>query len=236
MTQDEAEKLASILIARQVPEMNAAGFGWQWSVDIETGRVQLDKGETLTPDLFLAVTTPSRHLAADGPNPVPVNCSGLADGPSFADLKSASLTHAALQSTAGHILQMAAARRAEIAVMDKLAAKQAYADLTACFAQIEAAMKAQTLTHKVVQITPDRVQEMAELWRKQHAASDYHAERVAELEAAMKAQTVKFGKGRFVPEGSFCCDAASKQHDAMMDRLVAQDRSIARTPADDDGA
>lgn len=121
MTQDEAEKLAAILIARQVPEANAAGFGWQWSVDIETGRVQLDKGETLTPDLFLAVTTPSQHLSADGPSFAAVNP-----------------------------------------------------------------------TYKVVQITADRVEEMAELWRKQHAASDYHAERVAELEAAMKAQTIKF--------------------------------------------
>lgn len=150
MTQDEAEKLASILIARQVPEANAAGFGWQWSVDIETGRVLLDKGETLTPDLFLAM----KVVGIEHTDHVPVDYHrslhvGMTDGPSFVDSlhkpEAAGLTHAALQSTADHICQMAAARRAEIVAMDKLWAKQAAADHTARIAEIEAAMKAQTV-------------------------------------------------------------------------------------------
>lgn len=158
MTKDEAEKLTSILIARQVPEANAAGFGWQWSVDIETGRVLLDKGETLTPDLFLGVTVPTQWKWPVDPPPSlvaestyrPENAAiSVADGPSFVDTlhkpEAAGLTHFALQSTADHICQMAAARRAEIVAMDKLWAKQSAADYTARIAEIEAAMKAQTL-------------------------------------------------------------------------------------------
>lgn len=41
MTRDQARGVAEILLARQVPAMNALGLGWTWSVELD-GRVVVD--------------------------------------------------------------------------------------------------------------------------------------------------------------------------------------------------